>query len=176
VHVCVGCYYPMDSGCVVGDAWEVLANVRGNRGYPGSCALTLLLLVSSSLRVSSSPSARHISCIIHVQGSHQRIDGLLGVTVIYFVNVFVSDQWTAGFVSVRIKCRFGQNAHRVKYRPHLRMDQTWPTCLQPNGQNTCGVPSSEVVGDSSQAHALCLESVQFRIHDAGRGTSRTPRI
>jgi hypothetical protein len=34
--------YPKDLGCVVGDAWEVLANVRGNRGYPGSCALKAL--------------------------------------------------------------------------------------------------------------------------------------
>jgi hypothetical protein len=41
VHVCVGCY-PMDSGCVVGDDWEVLANIRENLANPGSCALTLL--------------------------------------------------------------------------------------------------------------------------------------
>jgi hypothetical protein len=34
--------YPMDLGCLVGDAWEVLANIRGNRGYPGSCALKAL--------------------------------------------------------------------------------------------------------------------------------------
>jgi hypothetical protein len=34
--------YPMDLGCVVGDAWEVLANIRGNLGYPGLCALEAL--------------------------------------------------------------------------------------------------------------------------------------
>jgi hypothetical protein len=27
----------VDLGCVVGDAWEILANIRGNRCYPGSC-------------------------------------------------------------------------------------------------------------------------------------------
>jgi hypothetical protein len=32
----------MDLGCVVGDAWELLANIRGNRCYPGSCALKAL--------------------------------------------------------------------------------------------------------------------------------------
>jgi hypothetical protein len=32
----------MDLGCVVGDAWDVLANIRGNRCYPGSCALKAL--------------------------------------------------------------------------------------------------------------------------------------
>jgi hypothetical protein len=29
----------MDLGGGVGDAWEILANVGGNRGQPGSCAL-----------------------------------------------------------------------------------------------------------------------------------------
>jgi hypothetical protein len=33
---------PMDLGCVVSDAWEVLADIRGNRGYPGSYALEAL--------------------------------------------------------------------------------------------------------------------------------------
>jgi hypothetical protein len=31
----------MDLGGGVGDAWEILANVGGNRGQPGSCALAL---------------------------------------------------------------------------------------------------------------------------------------
>jgi hypothetical protein len=30
--------YPVDLGCIVGDAWESLANIRGNRCYSGSCA------------------------------------------------------------------------------------------------------------------------------------------
>jgi hypothetical protein len=32
----------MDFGCVVSDAWELLVKIRGNRGYPGSCALKAL--------------------------------------------------------------------------------------------------------------------------------------
>jgi hypothetical protein len=32
----------MDLSGTVGDAWEILANVGGERGHPGSCALKAL--------------------------------------------------------------------------------------------------------------------------------------
>jgi hypothetical protein len=32
----------MDLRCAVGDAWEILANIGGNRGHAGSCALKAL--------------------------------------------------------------------------------------------------------------------------------------
>ena len=50
----------MDLRGVVADAWEILANIGGNRGHPGSCALKALANVPKVRVVTS--LARYWRC------------------------------------------------------------------------------------------------------------------
>jgi hypothetical protein len=55
----------MDLDCVVGDAWEVLADIRGNRGYPGSCALKALPNVQEEhVRTGGARCYRNNFCLV----------------------------------------------------------------------------------------------------------------
>jgi hypothetical protein len=55
----------MDLGSAVGDAWEVLANIGGKRGYPGSCALKALPYVQEGhVETSGVRHCRNGCCVV----------------------------------------------------------------------------------------------------------------
>jgi hypothetical protein len=59
----------MGLGGAVSDAWEVLANIGGNRGYLGSCALEALPNVQGRRdRMSGARSCWNGDCV--VRGGH----------------------------------------------------------------------------------------------------------
>jgi hypothetical protein len=59
----------MDLSGTVGDAWEILANVGGQRGHPGSCALKAQPDVQEG-RVWTSLARYYRCCCCVVRGGH----------------------------------------------------------------------------------------------------------
>jgi hypothetical protein len=59
----------MDLSGTVGDAWEILANIGGERGHPGSCALIALPDVQEGhVWTSWARYYRRVCCV--VRGGH----------------------------------------------------------------------------------------------------------
>jgi hypothetical protein len=65
----------MDLSGTVGDAWEILANVGGERGHPGSCALKALPDVQEGHVWTSLARYYRRGCCV-VRGGHCCLGGI----------------------------------------------------------------------------------------------------